>query len=67
LRKAIDGRVGGDRRHLGLCRAGVAPNSPITVNGLLKTTPTTPEVDFYKISGGTPGDILCVHLTKPTQ
>lgn len=41
----------------------IATNSPITVNGSLKTTPTAPDVDFYKVSGGTPGDILRVLVT----
>ena len=40
-----------------------APNNPITVNGALKTPPSVPDIDYYKITGGTPGDILRVLLT----
>jgi hypothetical protein len=41
----------------------IAPNSPITVNGALTTPPSVPDVDFYKVTGATPGNVLRVHVT----
>jgi hypothetical protein len=40
----------------------LSPNATITVNGALKTLPTVPDIDFYKFTGGTPGDLLRVTL-----
>jgi hypothetical protein len=40
----------------------LSPNATITVNGALKTPPTVPDIDFYKFTGGTPGDLLRVTL-----
>lgn len=41
----------------------LSPNATVTVNGALKTPPTVPDVDFYKFTGGTPGDLLRVTVS----
>lgn len=36
--------------------------SPVTVNGALVTPPTSPDVDYYKVTATTPGDVLRINL-----
>ncbi len=40
----------------------LSANATITVTGALKTPPTVPDIDFYKFTGGTPGNLLRVSL-----
>jgi hypothetical protein len=40
----------------------LSANATLTVNGALKTPPTVPDADFYKFTGGTPGNLFRVSV-----